>query len=200
MDQFADDVASILEDLDCGPAVLVGHSMGGYVALSFARRHPHLMQGLVLVSTRSGADSPEVAAGRRSTAESVQEKGIEGVIDTMTQKMLAPENKSPRSLGAIRDLMASTSRDGMVGALLGMAERPDASPGLEKISVPTLVVAGAEDKVIDPAESEALAQAIPGARLRIIPAAGHLVAWEQPEAFNRELRDWLEASGWVGSL
>jgi len=57
--------------------------------------------------------------------------------------------------------------------------------------VPTLVVAGADDEVIAPAEAEALAAAIPGARLRVIPDAGHMVACEQPAAFSHELRDWL---------
>ncbi len=109
----------------------------------------------------------------------------------MLPKMLAPVNRNSESLAAIRGLMMSSSRDGVIGALLGMADRPDSTPGLSQISVPTLVVAGADDEVIAPAESASLAAAIRGARLRVIPAAGHMVAWEQPAAFSHELRDWL---------
>lgn len=191
MDSFADDVAALLADLGTEPVVLVGHSMGGYIALAFARRHPELLRGLVLVATRSGKDSDEAAAGRRATAKKVQEGGIEVVVDAMVPKLLAPVNRDTESLAAIRELMMSASREGVAGALLGMADRPDSTPGLPEISVPTLVVTGADDEVIAPAESEAMAAAIPGSRLRIIPNAGHMVAWEQPAAFSQELRDWL---------
>ena len=191
MDLYADDVASLITELDARPAVLVGHSMGGYVALAFARRHRELLRGLVLVATRSGSDTAEAAAGRRAASEKVRKDGIEGVVDGMVPKMLAPINRSAESLAAIRGLMLASSREGVVGALLGMADRPDSTPGLRQIAVPTLVITGAEDEVISPAESEALADAIPGARLRVLPNAGHMVAWEQPAAFSHELRDWL---------
>lgn len=72
-----------------------------------------------------------------------------------------------------------------------MAERPDASAWLGKIQVPTLVVAGLDDTIIPPAESEALAKAIPGARLELIPRAGHLVAFERADAFNKAMSAWL---------
>ena len=66
MDRFADDVNELLRQRETGPVVLVGHSMGGYVALAFARRHPEMLRGLVLVGTKAGADTPEGAAGRRA--------------------------------------------------------------------------------------------------------------------------------------
>jgi 3-oxoadipate enol-lactonase len=191
MDSFADDVASLLTDLDTEPVVLAGHSMGGYIALAFARRHPELLRGLVLVATRSGQDSAEAAAGRRATAEKVGSGGVAVVVDAMLPKMLAPVHRDSESLAAIRGFMMSSSRDGVVAALLGMADRPDSTPGLSEIAVPTLVVTGADDEVMAPAESAALAEAIPGSRLRVLPDAGHMVAWEQPAAFAHELRDWL---------
>ena len=191
MDSFADDVESLLADLGTEPVVLVGHSMGGYIALAFARRHPKLLRGLVLVATRSGRDTDAAAAGRRATAEKVRAGGIEVVADAMAPKMLAPANRNSQSLAAIRGLMMSASRDGVIGALLGMADRPDSTPGLSEVSVPTLVITGADDEVMDPSESAALAAAIRGSRLRTIPDAGHMVAWEQPAAFSLELRDWL---------
>ena len=191
MDSFADDIAALLADLGSAPVVLAGHSMGGYIALAFARRHPQLLRGLVLVATRSGRDTDEAAAARRATAEKVRAAGIEVVVDAMVPKMLAPANRDSESLAAIRGLMMSASRDGVTGALLGMANRPDSTPGLGEISAPTLVVTGADDEVMAPAEATSLAAAIPGARLRVIPDAGHMVAWEQPAAFSHELGDWL---------
>ena len=192
MDRYADDIAALLGDLDASPAVLVGHSMGGYVTLAFAQRHADLLRGLVLVATRAGQDSPEAAAGRRATAEKVRVDGTRGVIDAMAPKMLAPGNDNADMATAVRGFMAPSSQDGVIGALLGMAERPDSTPLLRQIKVPTLVVAGAADLIIEPAESQTMAQAIPGSQLQVIPDAGHLVAYEQPEAFNASLREWLE--------
>ena len=80
---------------------------------------------------------------------------------------------------------------GVVGALLGMAERPDMGAWLGLIRARTLVLTGADDTIIPPRESEALAQAIPSAQLNLIPQAGHLVAFEAPAAFNEILLAWL---------
>lgn len=199
MDRFADDLASLLGVLEAAPAVLVGHSMGGYVAFAFARRHAELLRGLVLVATRAGQDTPEAAAGRRAAAENVRVDGIQTVIDSMAPKMLAPDNENGDMETAVRGFMTSSSRDGVIGALLGMAERPISLPTLRQIEVPTLVVTGDADEIIDPAESQSMADAIPGAQLLVIPNAGHLVAYERPAVFNRGLLDWLDATGLLKS-
>ncbi len=190
MDTFADDVHALLELLGTGPVVLGGHSMGGYIALAFLRRHPGMVRGLVLVGTKAGADTPEGAAGRRATAEKVEAGGVAVVVDAMAPKMVAPAHAAawePR----VRTLMAGATPAGVAAALRGMAERPDSTAMLSTIEVPTLVITGADDVLIPPAESEKLAAGIPGATLAVIPAAGHLVAAEQPESFNRALGDWL---------
>jgi pimeloyl-ACP methyl ester carboxylesterase len=119
------------------------------------------------------------------------------VVDAMAPKMLAASNTDGLMAASVRDFMASASPEGMMSALLGMAERPDMSDHLGDIRVPTLVIVGSDDTVIPPIESEALAKAIPEAQLKVIPHAGHLVAWEQPAAFNAAMSDWL-AWGCVG--
>jgi 3-oxoadipate enol-lactonase len=194
MSQMADDLHALLEHLNTGPVVLIGHSMGGYVALAFARKYPKLLRGLVLVGTKSGADTAEAAAGRRATAEKVKTEGAHIVVDAMAPKMLAATNTDPAMARSVRAFMEGSHPEGVIGSLLGMAERDDSTPLLAQITVPTLVVAGADDTVIPPAESQKLAGAIKGARLELIPNAGHLVAFEKPDEFNRVLRDWLKTS------
>ncbi len=193
MADFAADLHGLVQQLRTGPVVMVGHSMGGYVALAFARQFPALLRGLVLVATKAGADTPEAAAGRRATAEKVRTQGVQVVVDAMAADMLAAGRRDTAMAEQVRSLVASSSRDGVIAALLGMAERPDSTATLAGISVPALIVAGAADGAIPPTESEKLAQAIPGAQLSVIPQAGHLVAFEQPEAFNRVLQEWLRA-------
>ncbi len=191
MSRYAEDIHALLLHLGTGPVILVGHSMGGYVALAFAKAFPDLLRGLVLVGTKAGGDAPEVAAARRTTAEKVRAEGIAPVVDAMAPKMLSAANTEAGMAAAVRGFMQPASPEGVIGALLGMAERPDAGGWVGTIRVPTLVVAGVDDILILPSESQALAKAIPDAQLTLIPGAGHLVAFEQPVAFNEALSGWL---------
>ncbi|HJW71531.1 MAG TPA: alpha/beta fold hydrolase [Geothrix sp.] len=192
MSRYAEDLFTLMQHLDAGPVTLLGHSMGGYVALAFAKAFPQALEGLVLVGTKSGADSPEASAGRRATAEKVRLEGSSVVVDAMAAKMLSPHSTDTGMAAAVRGFLAPSKPEGVIGALLGMADRPDAGAWLGAIKARTLVITGADDSIIPPSESEALARAIPGAQLELIPHAGHLVAFEQPEAFNRALAAWLD--------
>ncbi len=195
MAQFADDLAALLGELNPGPVILIGHSMGGYVALAFMERHPDLVRGLVLVGTRAGADTVEAAEKRRATATRVLREGPAFLVDDMTPKMLAPGREDAGLARQVRALMAPSKAAGVASALEGMANRPDMTARLGQIQVPTLVITGAEDTLIPPSESALLAQHIAGAELAILPGAGHLVAFEQAEAFNGRLRAWLGGPG-----
>jgi len=195
MSRFAGDLYALLEHLNTPSVILMGHSMGGYVALAFVKAFPKAVRGLVLVGTKAGADSPKAAAARREAAAKVKAEGVASVVDAMASKMLSPSNTNAAMAKAVKGFMASSSPEGVAGALLGMAERPDAGAWLREIRVPTLVVAGADDAIIPPSESEALAKVIPGAQLKLIPHAGHLVAFEQPDVFNEAFREWLARPG-----
>jgi pimeloyl-ACP methyl ester carboxylesterase len=197
MSRFAEDLHALMQRLSTGPVVLVGHSMGGYVALAFATAYPNALRGLVLVGTKAGKDAPEVAAARRATAEKVRTDGVSTVVDAMAPKMLSASNEDPAMAASVHGFMASSKPDGVMGALWGMADRPDASARLGQIRVPTLVITGADDTVIPPSESAVLAGSIPGAQLRVIPQAGHLVAFERADAFNEALKDWLDSGSAV---
>lgn len=192
MSQMADDLSALLENLNTGPVVLIGHSMGGYVTLAFAHKFPGMLRGLVLVGTKAGADSAEAAAGRRATAEKVKTEGARVVVDAMAPKMLAATNTDQAMARSVRGFMEHSKPEGVIGSLLGMAERADSTPFLSQINVPTLIIAGADDTVMPPTESEKLATAIKGARLEKIANAGHLVAFEKADEFNRVLLDWLK--------
>lgn len=90
-------------------------------------------------------------------------------------------------------LLGAPDADAVVAALVAMRDRPDATPLLTGITVPTLVVGGTEDVLTPPRDQRALAAAIPGARLALVDGAGHASAWERPDAVAAVLADFLAA-------
>ena len=194
LDQFADDVAGLLDYLAIQRAVFVGLSMGGYTLFAFYRKYADRVKGLVLADTKAQADTEEGRAGRFAMAQTAQTKGAGAVADIMLPKLLSPVAlQTKRDLvEMVRTTIEQTQVSGIGGALMAMAERPDSAPLLVKITCPTLVLTGELDGPTPPADGKLMAEKIPGARLKIIPQAGHLSNLEQPEAFNRALLDFLE--------
>jgi 3-oxoadipate enol-lactonase len=194
MELLADDCAALLDALPVsGPVVIGGLSMGGYVALAFCRRYPERVRGLILAATRAGPDSPEGRANRDRMAAAVRARGTAAAVEENLPKMLAPETyvEKPDLVERVRQIMAATPPEGVVGALIGMRDRPDSVPLLETIQAPALVIHGLEDQLFPPAEAEAMHRRLPHSRLQLVPRAGHLLNMEQPEAFNAAVRGFL---------
>lgn len=197
MNTFADDLNALLEERQCGPVVLVGHSMGGYISFAFYRRYPQKVRGLVLFCTRAGADSEEGRAGRENLAQRAEREGATAVAEQMLPKMLAATTTATRPdlVAHVRQIMLATSINGLAGSLRGMAARPSSVDLLPKIAVPTLVIAGAGDLIIPNQEAEAMAQTIPNAQLQLIANAGHLASLENPVEVNARMQDFLASLG-----
>jgi 3-oxoadipate enol-lactonase len=173
-------------------AVVCGLSMGGYVAFEVWRRARDRVLGLVLANTRAVADSSEAAAGRRAVAERLRSEG--NVLIAEPPALLsdhAPEELRTRVHGWI----AEQPPEAISEALLGMAERPDSTPDLATIDVPTLVLTSTEDRMIAPQISAEMAGLIPGGRLETIEGVGHLSNLEGSEAFDAALVDHVAACG-----
>lgn len=199
IDAMADDVIELLDALQIRERVVIGGlSMGGYVALSLAVRHAGRFRGLVLMDTRAGADTPEAAANRETLAREVEATGaVAGVVDAMLPRLFSPLTRAqhPERIDAVHRSMLRTHPRAVVGALRGMAARPDRTKDLPGITLPTLVLVGEDDQITPPSEAQAMAEAIPNARLDVIPNAGHLSPVENPGVTNRALLAFLGALG-----
>jgi len=194
LEQFADDVKGLLDHLSIQQAVLVGLSMGGYTLFAFYRKYADRVKGLVLADTRAQPDTEEGRAGRFTMAQTAYAKGASAIADIMLPKLLSPValQTKPDLVGQVREAIEQTQISGIAGALMAMAERPDSVPLLTQIACPTLVITGELDGPTPPADGKLMAERIPGARLEIIPQAGHLSNLEQPEAFNGALQSFLK--------
>jgi pimeloyl-ACP methyl ester carboxylesterase len=194
MDRLAQDCLELLDHLKITkPAMVCGHSMGGYVTFAFFRRYPERVRALVLTSTRAAPDSPEAKANREKAVATAREKGAGAIAEAMLPRLLSPRTQEgkPELVARVRQIMESSSVDGIAGALLGMRDRPDSGPTLSKIDKPTLILHGIDDPLIPLAEAQAMQAAIQGAQLHSLPKAGHLPSLEQPELFNRYVREFM---------
>ena len=197
MDAYADDLAGLLDALSVKRAVVAGLSMGGYITLAFLRKYPERVRGLILADTKAGPDSAEGKKGRDDNAAVARSEGSGAVGDRMMPKMLTPKTATERPFiaDAARAMMARQSVETVVGALQAMRDRPDSTPTLEGITVPTLVITGAEDALIPPKEAETMQASIRGSKLVSIPDAAHLSNFEAPDAFNHAVREFLKSVG-----
>lgn len=181
---LAEDVVHLLDRLEIDKVILVGHSMGGYVALAFAQAYPTRLSGLGLLATQAAADSPERRQSRYKAAEAVARKGARVVASDMVNKL------TPRQelLKPIRELILRANPTAIRGALNGMAERPDLTGELKNICVPAVVMVGADDQLLHKDRVETMAQMLPKAWLVEIPHAGHMLMMEDPQAVAAHLR------------
>lgn len=190
MEVLAEQVLGLLGSIGVDRAIVVGLSMGGYLAFELYRQRPGLFRGLALCDTRPGADTPEGAAGREVFARNALDKGLHWVADEMTPKLLRPQ-PDPAAVREVRALIGQGTPAGVAAAQRGMARRPDSTSTLSAIACPTLVVVGAEDTLTPPAEAEKMVAGIKGAKLARIPGAGHLPNVESPAAYDAALLEFV---------
>jgi pimeloyl-ACP methyl ester carboxylesterase len=181
-----------LEQAPEGPLAVVGHSMGGYVALEIARRSPERLERLALLNTHARPDSPEATENRRRLI-ALAEKDFPAVIQALTPTWLAPAHQQEIGMtGTISEMALGVGKEAFARQERAIIGRIDSRPHLGRIRCPTLVIAGREDQIMPVAWLEELARGIPGAQLEILEDCGHMSSLEKPAEVSRLLRGWLE--------
>lgn len=193
MATYADDLAALLDAVgEQRPVVVVGLSMGGYIAFEFYRRHAERVRALVLADTRAEADEPDKAAGRVVMADRVLSEGSGVVAEAMLPTLFGPKASTDLKQTWV-EIISSTHPTGTAAALHAMRQRPDSTATLGDIQVPTLVVVGEDDAMTPPANARSMHRGIADAQLRVITDAGHMTPVEQPGQFVRALRRFVDA-------
>lgn len=193
MDECADAVVEMLDHQAIDRAIICGVSMGGYVALSLWARHPERVAALILADTRAEADSPEARAKRASQAEAIAAHGAEEFLNGLVRALIGPATvaRDPAIINLTLDMARRASPDALVAALDGLAQRNDATEFLRTITVPTLVLVGADDSITPPALSQRMHSAIPGSDIAVLEGVGHLTPLEDPVAFTESVTSFL---------
>ena len=195
MEQFADDLAGLLDALDVAePVVFCGLSMGGYIGWQFYRKHGQRVRAMILCDTRAVADTPEMRAARREMIDRVLREGPEPLAQAMIPKLLAASTVAsrPEIVASVQRMILANDPRGLAAAARGIAERPDATALLPEIRCPCLVLVGKFDAISTLEEMRCVAAKIPGAKLVTIAGAGHLTPVEQPAQTTAAIESFLK--------
>jgi len=190
MERLASDVAAVLDALGIERAAVAGHSLGGYVALAFARMFTERVTHLALVCSRLAADSPEQAAARRDVADRIErEVSMQPALDAYVPRLTAPQTagQRPDIVARVCEIAGSIEPIGAASMLRGMGMRAAADDIAPDLDLPVMVITGGRDAVISLEEAREVARAFPRGRLVICESSGHLPMLEEPECVTDAL-------------
>jgi len=191
---FVDDFIALLDHLKIDKAVVVGLSMGGYIALRAIERNPERFRALALCDTRSEADSDEGKIKRVAHIRLVKAEGVKKFAEGFVKAVFAQETfeTKPETVAFIQRVIEKTSPLAIAGTLIAMAARTDTTASLSSINVPTLILVGEHDALTTVSAAKLMHEKIPQSELHVIPKAAHLSNLENPDEFNRYLSNFLQ--------
>lgn len=195
-DSLTEMAQQVLDSTGSAPFSLVGHSMGGRVALEVMRLAPQRVQRLALLNTGTqpfmpGAVGDKERAGRLALLELARQHGMRAMGQQWLSGMVHPSVWGTALFESMLDMLERSSPAQYAAQIKALLNRPDAAPILPTVACPALVLTGQQDAWSPPAQHEAMRQQIPGAVLCIVPDCGHMSTLEQPTGVNRALATWL---------
>jgi len=191
--QFADDLLSFMDALKIDKAIIVGLSMGGYIALHAIEKNAGRIAGLILCDTQCAADTQEGRDKRKKTIAFIQKNGLEVYTEESLKNLFAPASLQLKTeeVSFIKNTILNTKPDNICLTLQALADRKEKCTILKDINVPALILVGKEDKITSPEAAEKMHQEINGSEIGIIDGAGHLSNLENPEGFNERMKSFL---------
>ncbi|MFZ0306412.1 MAG: alpha/beta fold hydrolase [Terracidiphilus sp.] len=193
MDQLARDILALLDHLGLEWTVFVGCSIGGYVMLELWRRAPERMSGLAFICSKPQPDAKANLEKRALTIAQARGGDVLKVFDGNAHNLVGATTRArqPAVIAEVREQMTITA-EALIAVQAGLATRPDSVPTVATITAPVLAIAGGEDGAVTPAEMEAFRAAPGGCEYHVLPDAGHLAAFEQPERAAAIVSVWIQ--------
>lgn len=198
MDSLYADAVGLIEQLGVGPVHYVGLSMGGFVGQRIGARRGDLLRTLTLLDTSPDREPLRSAIEDIAMAGIYRFAGMSMLRGAVAKIMFGPTFRADADGRPVIDeffeRLGGYDRAGLRRAIVAVATRKPIYAELDRISVPTLVVTGADDKPTPPAKARRIAERIPGARLEIVPHCGHSSTVEQPETLTRLIREFIASA------
>ena len=189
---ITDLAASVLKAASAERFVLLGLSLGGYVAFEIMRQAPERVAGLVLMDTTARPDTAEASAKREALIK-LAATDLDAVTEQLLPRLSHPERMNlPAVRGVIQSMARSLGKEVFERQQRAIMGRPDSRPTLAGITCPTLVICGEDDLITPPELATEMADGIRHAKLKTIAQCGHLATLDQPEEVNRLLLDWIK--------
>jgi 3-oxoadipate enol-lactonase len=195
MEIFSDDLFSIIDQKELNNPVLCGLSMGGYISLRAVERNQNKFKALILLDTKSEADTNQNKLKRAQAINIINNKGLDAFLQEFIPTCFAEE--SIKELGEDYEAVFNRSRKyspaGVKGCLLAMAARTDTTESLDKIEIPVLVICGEKDKLTPPETMEEMSRKIKNSRFAVIGRSGHMTPIERPDAVLEHMKTFLKS-------
>ena len=185
LEMLAEDVTGVLDSLGVErPAIFLGISIGGMIGQALALRHPDRFRAMILSSTVSRTP-PEAQAMWQQRIETIRKDGIESQVQPTLERWLSRDFRArdPETTKWVADMIRATPAAGMIGCARAI-QKLDYTDQLERITLPTLIIAGEKDPGAPVAAAEVIRDGIKGSRLEVIPNCLHQVPIEAAERFN----------------
>jgi pimeloyl-ACP methyl ester carboxylesterase len=193
MEMYAEDVAQMLITLQIHNAVLLGHSLGGYITLALAEMYAKKLSGFGLIHSTALEDSEAAKQNRDKAVAALEESGVQPFVDGLIPKLFAPANVEamPSEIERAKQIGYGTSLQGAVGTARGMKIRANRTHIIEQTELPVLLVSGANDKVIP---TESTFAATNGSTVKVVlGSAGHMGMVEQPKELVQAILSFMKS-------
>ena len=193
---YVDDVIAIMEHLGLEKTCLCGLSMGGYTAMRAVDREPQRFSGLVLCDTKSSPDSNEAKINRANQIKTLLAGNKAQFVEAQIKALLAPKTfeSNKQTVERVRNMIESTSDTALIGTMIALSARMDMTGSLTRITVPTLIIVGKQDRITTLTDAGEMHAAIKGSRMAVVHDAGHLSNLENTTEFNAALQKFLSAN------
>ncbi|KAA9165749.1 3-oxoadipate enol-lactonase [Amycolatopsis acidicola] len=190
IDDLGGDVLALLDTLGVESAHFVGLSLGGMTGLWLAENAPQRIRGLVVCCTSAQPGNTQMWLDR---VKQVRADGMGPIADGSIGRWFTQSwiDANPRQAKELRDMTANTPAEGYASCCQAIADL-DLVPELPKITAPTLVIAGAQDKALPPDHGRVIADGVHGARFEVVDQAAHLGNYEQPARFSELIIEHLK--------
>jgi pimeloyl-ACP methyl ester carboxylesterase len=194
IDLYADDFIHFLDALQIDKAIVCGLSMGGYIVLNAVNKYPNRFEALILANTQCLADSPAAKVKRIDTINKIKQHGLTDFANGFIKNAFFEDTviEQKKMVEQTKQVILSTSTETVIAGLKALAGRSETCSTLSNINIPTLIISGKNDLVINPIESEYLNTSIKKSTIGLIDKAGHLSNLEQAFTFNHQVLNFLK--------